>query len=362
MANMPADEMASVARLGSSGNRCAGRGNNVGDTVTALDQSDAFAANRAVGRVALAVGTTAGVTRRSRVREEGSLRLRFPGAPARELEAVIVNTAGGIAGGDRFQIDMSVASGARLIVTTAAAEKIYRTLGPDASIAVTLRVGDGGSLAWLPQETILFDRARLRRTFDIDLARDARLIFSEAMVFGRSGMGEVVHEGRLFDRWRLRRVGALIHAETMRLDGGMAAKLAEPAVTNGAIALATVLIVPGDEKIVAAVRALAATFRGEVGVSAWNGFAVVRLCAADGTALRNDLGLVLTTVRVTESIRVTVPSRASPTQTAPAPAETVTGREPIGIDATTRSLAASTTTSAGGVIVTDAAASSRTTR
>jgi urease accessory protein len=270
---------------------------NVSDTVAALDRCEAFAANRAFGRIGLAVGTSAGMTRRSRLREEGSLRLRCPGAPARELEAVIINTAGGIAGGDRFQIDMSVASGARLIVTTAAAEKIYRTLGPDATVAVTLTVGDGGSLAWLPQETILFDRARLWRTFDIDLAGNARLIFTEAVVFGRSGMEEVVDEGRLFDRWRLRRGGALIHAETMRLDGGMAAKLAEPAVTKGAIALATVLVVPGDEETVAAVRAPAATFRGEVGASAWNGFAVVRLCANDGAALRNDLRLVLTTLR-----------------------------------------------------------------
>lgn len=273
--------------------------NDVRDAVAAPDRSDTFTANRAVGRIALTVQSRAGVTRRLRLREEGSLRLRFPGAPASELEAVIVNTAGGIAGGDRFQLDMTVAPGARLLVTTAAAEKIYRTLGPDAVIDVRLAVGAGGSLAWLPQETIVFDRARLRRAIDIDLADDAQLVLAEAMVFGRSGMGELVEDSRLLDRWRLRRGGTLIHAEALRLDGAVAAKLAEAAVAKGAIAVATVLIVPGDEEIAAAVRALAATFRGEAGVSAWNGFAMVRLCAADGAALRHDLGAVLTAVRRT---------------------------------------------------------------
>src|SRR5271166_424300 len=145
-----------------------------------------FAANRACGRIALAVKVSAGMTRRSRLREEGPLRVRCPGRPSPELEAVIVNTAGGVAGGDQFTLDVSVAPGARLLITTAAAEKIYRSLGPDAIIDVTLRVGAGGSLAWLPQETILFDRARLERAIDIELADDAQLIFVEALVFGRS--------------------------------------------------------------------------------------------------------------------------------------------------------------------------------
>jgi urease accessory protein len=263
------------------------------------DLGPTFAANRAVGRIALSVAASAGVTRRLRVGEEGSLRVRCPGPPSGELEAVIVNTAGGVAGGDRFQIDVDVAPGARLVVTTAAAEKVYRTLEPDSTIDVKLTVGAGGSLAWLPQETILFDRARLKRTIDIDLAENARLVLAEAVVFGRSGMGETVDESSLFDRWRLRRNGALIHAEAMRLDGAVATKLKEPAVAKGGIAVATVLVVPGDESTSEGVRALGDRFRGEVGVSAWNDFAIVRLCAADGAALRHDLVAVLTAVRNT---------------------------------------------------------------
>ena len=256
-----------------------------------------FAANRAVGRIALAVRANAGVTRRLRVAEEGSLRVRCPGPPAAELEAVIVNTAGGVAGGDRLKLAVTVEPGARLVVTTAAAEKVYRTLEPDATVDVTLAVGAGGALAWLPQETILFDRARLKRSINIDLAEDAHLVLAEAIVLGRAGMGEAVDDSRLFDRWRLRRGGTLIHAESVRLDGAVAAKLAQPAVAKGGIALATVLVVPADEDTAADVRALGGEFRGEVGVSVWNGFAVVRLCAADGAALRRDLVAVLAAVR-----------------------------------------------------------------
>jgi urease accessory protein len=149
----------------------------------------------------------------------------------------------------------------------------------------------------VPQETILFDRARLARTIDIDLAEDARLLLAEAIVFGRSGMGEAVADGALLDRWRLRRGGRLVHAEATRLEGAVAAKLKQRAVAAGGTAAATVLVVPADEGTAASVRALDGRLRGEVGVSAWNGFAVVRLCAADGAALRHDLIAVLTALR-----------------------------------------------------------------
>ncbi len=250
-----------------------------------------------MSRVALAVAKHAGVTRRARVHEEGSLRVRCPGPPAAELEAVMVNTAGGIAGGDHCEISVSVAPEGELVVTTAAAEKVYRTLAPAATIAVKLAVERGGALAWLPQETILFDRARLSRSITIDLAEDARLLLAEALVFGRSGMGEVVHEGALFDRWRLRRGGRLVHAEAVRLDGAVGAKLAAPAAAKGGVAMATVLLAPGGESVVAAIRALDESFRGEVGVSTWNGIAVARLVAADGARLRHDLVRVLSVVR-----------------------------------------------------------------
>jgi urease accessory protein len=262
-----------------------------------LDTDRIFAANRAIGRITLYAKWAEGTTRRDRVHEQGAWRVRCPGRPAPELEAMIVNTAGGMAGGDELALDVAVGPGARLVVTGAAAEKVYRALDCETTIRAKLDVAAGGELAWLPQETILFDRARLRRTIEVDLAADARLLLAEAVIFGRSGMGETVAQGCLLDRWRVRRGGRLIHAETLRLDGSVAAKLNQSAVAKGGIAVANVLSIPGDEALVAAVRAASRECRGEVGASAWNGLAVVRLVAADGAALRHDLARILSSIR-----------------------------------------------------------------
>jgi len=258
-------------------------------SVRAIEQ-DTFAANRARGAIVLAVAATDGVTRRTRVHESGSLRVRFPNTHD-GLEAVIVNTGGGMTGGDDFAVEIDVAAEARLVAGTAAAEKIYRSTGPDTAMNVRLSVGANARLAWLPQETILFDRARLKRRIDVDLAEGASLIMAEAVLFGRAAMGEAMREGSWADTWRLRRGGRLVFAENVRLDGDMTARLARPASANGGIALATVLIAPADEATLDAVRAL--DFAGEAGISAWNGIAVARLVARDGAALRRDLVAVL---------------------------------------------------------------------
>ena len=263
----------------------------------AEDRAQVFAANRAVARIAVTAEYGRGITQRKRLHESGGLRMHFPGQRARELQAVLINTAGGIAGGDRFDLDIAVGDNARLVVSSAAAEKLYRSLGPKARVAIKLCAGAAASLAWLPQETILFDGARLERTIDIDLAADARLIFAEAVVFGRTGMGEAVKHGFLFDRWRIRRGGVLVFAESVRLDGPIAEKLHEAGVANGGAGIATVLIVPGGAETIEPLRALASRFRGEVGTSAWNGIAVARLCAADGAALRHDLMALIATLR-----------------------------------------------------------------
>jgi len=263
----------------------------------AEDRAQVFAANRAVGRIEVTAEYGRGITSRKRLSESGGLRMHFPGARKRELEAVLINTAGGVAGGDRFDLDIAAGAQARLAVFTAAAEKVYRSLGPISRIGIKLSAGAGASLAWLPQETILFDGAGLERTIDVDLAADARLVFAEAVVFGRTGMGEAVKHGLLRDRWRVRRGGALVFAESVRLDGSVAAKLAAAAVANGGAAIATVLIVPGSAETIEPLRAPRPPFRGEVGTSAWNGIAVARLCALDGAALRYDLTKVLAALR-----------------------------------------------------------------
>ena len=251
--------------------------------------SEIFAANRATGHIVLGVAASGGRTRRTRVHEDGSLRVRFPNAAGEALEAVIVNTGGGMTGGDRLKVEIALAPDANLIAGTAAAEKIYRSTGPDAEMDVKLDIGDGAQLAWLPQETILFDRARLSRCIDVDLAESASLLMAEAVVFGRAAMGEAMRQGFFADRWRVRRAGKLIFADSARLDGAVAETLAAPASAAGGIAIATVLMAPSDDGKLAAVRSLSEQFTGEVGISAWGGIAVARLCAKDGAALRHDL-------------------------------------------------------------------------
>jgi urease accessory protein len=255
--------------------------------------SATFAGNRAIGRIELSVSAAARGSCRRVLREEGSLRLRFPNvAPGGALEAVIINTAGGMTGGDRFELNVEVGDGAGLTVSTAAAEKIYRSLGADTAVNVNLKVGAGAMLAWLPQETILFDRMRLRRTIDADVAPDASLIIAEMLVFGRAAMGERVARGHLFDRWRIRVGGALAFAESLRLNGAIAENLHARATAAGGGAIASVLKIPAGDADLAAVRK--SDFAGEVGASAFNGLALARLVAADGATLRRDLIGVLT--------------------------------------------------------------------
>jgi urease accessory protein len=252
-----------------------------------------FAANRAVGAVKFDVHLVDGKTRRRQLHESGSLRVRFPSPEGQGMSAMFVNTAGGAAGGDRFDIDIDAAEGASVTVTTAAAEKIYRSHGPAAQLDIRLKAAAGAHLGWLPQETILFDRARVERRIDIDLAETASLLLCEIVIFGRAAMGERMLSGQFIDRWRLRRGGRLVFAETVRLDGDIGAKLSRPAIAQGGVAIGTALIVPGDEALVERIREASDGFAGEVGISAWNGFAMARFCAQDAAKLRADMMAVL---------------------------------------------------------------------
>lgn len=255
--------------------------------------SQTFEANRARGAVRFDVHARDGVTRRGVLHESGSLRVRFPSPEGEGLSAVFVNTAGGVAGGDRFDVEIAAAEGARLTLTTAAAEKVYRAPGPAAQLSIGLKVGANAHLGWLPQETILFDRARVQRRFDIELDEAASLLLCEIVVFGRTAMGERMEQGEFVDRWRLSRGGRLVFAETVRLDGNVGAKLARSAIAKGGAAIGTALVVPGDEALVERLREASESFAGEVGISAWNGFAMARFCAQDAAALRADMMAVL---------------------------------------------------------------------
>ena len=245
---------------------------------------------RSEGRVRIAAAQFGAVTRVADLAEGGAMRLRVPrGGPG--LEAVIVNTAGGVCCGDRFTIEASAGPRAHLTVATPAAEKVYRSDGPLAEISVTLAAAEGARLEWLPQETILFDRARLKRRYEVDLAPDATLLSFEALMLGRLAHGDAMGEGHLEDHWRIRRGGALVFADAFRLSGPIGALLERPAVAGGARALATLLYIAPDaearlEEARDYLEGVSTSVPCEAGASAWNGILAVRWLALDIGTLR----------------------------------------------------------------------------
>jgi urease accessory protein len=229
-----------------------------------------------------------GRTRPMQIEESGSMRIRLPKGEGNGIDAVLVNTAGGIACGDRFSVAIEAQVGASVTVATPAAEKVYRSDGPVAELAVELTLGARARLDWLPQETILFDRARLVRRLDVSMQEDARLTLFEAVVFGREARAEQIEDGLFEDRWRIRRNGRLVYADTLRLDGPIADLLRKPSTGKGARAFATLLhVAPDAEARLESVREHLPSVDGcDAAASAWNGLLAVRFCAVRIEALR----------------------------------------------------------------------------
>lgn len=241
---------------------------------------------RSTGRIELGVRAYRGATRVAHLLEQGCGRARFPRAHG-DLEVLLLNNAGGLADGDTIEQAITVGAGAKLTAATASAEKVYRarTLEP-ARVTTRLAVDAGGALIWLPQATILFDGARLRRRLDIDLAAGATLLAAELLVFGRTARGEAVRSGFLHDVRALRVDDRLMRLDALRLDGDMAAALDRAAVADGARALGTVLGVAGGlEPRLDTVRGWLDALPGRAGLSYRAPLLTVRLLAPDGLAL-----------------------------------------------------------------------------
>jgi urease accessory protein len=225
----------------------------------------------------------------ARLYQRTPCRVLFPRPEPGDLPvAALLTTSGGLAGGDRLSLGVSLEEGARAMVTTAAAEKVYRSLGPEATVTIALAAGDGAWLEWLPQETILFDGARLRRRITADLSPGARLLAAETLVFGRTARGERFTRGLLHESWRLRRDGSLVWADALRLDGDIARGLTAPAAFGGALALATVVYLGEDAAaLLEPARALAEA--GEGAATLVNGVLLARFLAADAQVVRQAL-------------------------------------------------------------------------
>jgi len=226
-------------------------------------------------------------TEPQRLFETGGLRWRFPRS-SNPCEAAIVNTGGGVAGGDSYRVSLSLGEGAEVEATTPSAERIYRSDGPAASVATRLSLASGARLFWLPQETLMFDGARLERRLEAEMAAEAGLLIAETVVFGRLAMGEERIAASLRDSWRLRRDGRLVFADETRLERAGAA-LERKAVGAGARALTTIVAaVPNIEARLPDLRAALEAENGgvEAGASAFDGLIVARLLSPSPFRLR----------------------------------------------------------------------------
>ena len=250
---------------------------------------------RTRGRAAVALVQGAGAARLTDLHQSGSAKVMLPRMHGAAPEVVFLNTSGGLTGGDRLDYALDLGAGVEAVATTQTAERAYASSGGHAELSVRLTLGPGAALDWLPQETILFDRSRLSRRLNADLAVDARLLLAECVVLGRAAMGEVLHDIDLTDWREVRRAGQPVFLEPLRLTPQTLT--AGPAALGTFRAFATIaLIAPGAEDMLDPVRR--ALPEGMMAAaSAWDGKCVVRLMAADAMPLKATMARILNAIR-----------------------------------------------------------------
>jgi urease accessory protein len=205
-------------------------------------------------------------------------------------EAVLVNTAGGIAGGDRLECGVTALANASIAVTSQAAEKVYRALDAPARITTRLKVCEAAKLAWLPQETILFNWGRLSRTTEIELSDGSELLALEWLVLGRAAHGEEMTGGHIAESWRVKRDGHLIWADSFRVTDEIFGHLHRKALLSQCKAIGTLIYFgPHLDARLEFLRAIASSLECYCAVTAVNGLIVVRFA----TTASSDLSLAL---------------------------------------------------------------------
>lgn len=217
-------------------------------------------------------GTTIG-----QLHESGGYRLMCPRSD-HGFEGVVINTGGGMVGGDQITLHVSAEAGSRGLITTQSAERIYRAADQsETRVDTRLRVGAGARLAWLPQGTILFNGARLNRRLQVDLALDAHFLGGEMLVFGRTASDETMTQGSLRDVWRVFRGDRLICADTVRIEGDIETQLQRPGIGGGARVVGVLLAVRPDAlDLLGRVRDRLAGAACRIAASAWDDMLIVR--------------------------------------------------------------------------------------
>ncbi|MES2490721.1 MAG: urease accessory protein UreD [Pseudomonadota bacterium] len=247
-------------------------------------------AQRVDGAARIAFKAEECITRLADLYQHAPCRFLFPHVePDEPTQAVLLTTSGGLTGGDRLAVEIEARANTCVTVTTQAAEKLYKAADGEEDVRVDIhyRVGENAWAEWLAQETILFDRARLRRRFTADLAPGARLLALESVVFGRTAMNERFDHGLLHDAWRIRRNGRLIWADALHLEGDVAQQRALPFGFGKACVTATLLYV-GDDAAnhLEVVRELLEPDKDLGAATCMDGLLIVRFLADDATRLR----------------------------------------------------------------------------
>lgn len=242
---------------------------------------------RSVGESRVVFAVRDGATRLTDLYQRDPCRVLFPDPePGEPPQAILVTTSGGIAGGDVLKVAVEVGPRGEAVVATQAAEKIYRASAASApcTMDIAVAVGEGAILDWLPQETIVFEGARLKRRTIADIATGGSLLACEMVVLGRAASGERFNGGLLLDAWSVRRVGKLAWTDTLRVEG----QTPTGAGFGDANALATVIGVwDSPQDYFEKARALLETAdQVRAGVTLVNGILVARLLG-EATAVRS---------------------------------------------------------------------------
>jgi len=227
--------------------------------------------------------------------QRSPVRVLFPQAgPAAIEEAVLINTSGGIAGGDRLDTAVTALADAHITLTSQAAERIYRALDQPSRISTTLVVANSAKLSWCPQETIVFDRARMKRQTHISVSSGAELLALEWIVLGRAAHGETVVSGEVIDSWRVEKDGRLVWADCLRITDDVFPHVGRNALLADCSAVATLVYFGTDlEKRLECLRDCAASLRCHAAATMVGGLIVVRFAAPAASTLRAGLCSVL---------------------------------------------------------------------
>jgi urease accessory protein len=250
---------------------------------------------RAQGACRIVLGSSEKGTRVMDLYQKSPVRILFPGTTGSKLEeAVLVNTSGGVAGGDRLETSVTAIEDASIAITTQAAEKVYRALKESAHIVTTLKTCNAARLAWLPQETIVFNRARLSRETRIEITSGTELLALEWLVLGRAAHRETLSAAAITDRWHIVKDGGLVWADSFRITDDVLPNLGRRALLSDCTALATLVYFgPEPEARLELMRDMTSSLGCYRAATFVRGLLVARFAARSSYDLRSALRNVL---------------------------------------------------------------------